>query len=263
VINKLIQAYRLATYDYFPYEVAPWDVSRWTVERTGQSVPISLVPYRDWDEKPRLFDVPFGQIIEKISKGEKLAAPTLPYELINETDLRAKISALANPGEFELLDALNLMERGDYSGAVRRVTTAIEVVVEAVVGKCVEEKQSARSAVKFLKDTETNFPRRVSKYEELSGRSLPGALRKDLQVTRKLRHRIVHRGYRIGPGERGRAQKSVDTGRWTFNWFENDQERFNTREKRIAFRGLGRDIAANVFPTRITSEGVVVSPIHR
>src|SRR5208283_3767215 len=32
VINKLIQTYRLATYDYFAFEVAPWDVPQWTIE---------------------------------------------------------------------------------------------------------------------------------------------------------------------------------------------------------------------------------------
>jgi hypothetical protein len=261
VVNKLIQAYRLATYDYFPYEVAPWDVPTWTVEREGRSIASALAPYRVWDGKPRGFDLPFDEIVEKISKGEKLDPPTLPYELIREGDLRAKISAAASPGEFELLDALNLMERGDYSGAVRRVTTAIEVVVEAVVGKSVEEKEGGRSAVRFLRETETNFPRRVSRYEGLSGRSLPDALRKELQVTRKLRHRIVHRGYRIGPGERGRAQRAVDTGRWTFNWFENDDARRDVREKRIAFRSLGRDLTAGVFRPRITPDGVVLSPI--
>ncbi len=29
VINKLIQQYRLATYDYFAYEISPWDVPVW------------------------------------------------------------------------------------------------------------------------------------------------------------------------------------------------------------------------------------------
>src|SRR5207253_1181493 len=106
---------------------------------------------------------------------------------------------------------------------------------------------------------ETNFRRRVEKYEEVSGRTLPSALRKEMYDTRKLRHRIVHSGYRIGPGERGRAQRAVDTGRWTYNWFENNKERFEIREKKIAFRGLGRDLVAGIFPTEITPDGVVVS----
>jgi hypothetical protein len=54
----------------------------------------------------------------------------------------------------------------------------------------------------------------------------------------------------------------VDTSRWIFNWLENDQARRDIREKRIAFRSLGRDISAGVFRPRITPEGVVLSPIE-
>src|ERR1019366_10217739 len=69
-------------------------------------------------------------------------------------------------------------------------------------------------------------------------------------------------GYRIGPGERGKAQKAVDTGRWLFNWFENDDARRNIREKRIAFRSLGRDLTAGIFSPKITPDGVLLSPIQ-
>jgi hypothetical protein len=198
-------------------------------------------------------------LTKRILSGEKLDPPTLPYNLIEDGDVQNAISIFAAPGEFELLDSLNLMERGDYSGAVRRITTALEVIVESVVGSAVEAAEGQRSTVKFLKTTETNFRRRVEKYEELSGRTLSNALRREMFVTRKLRHRIVHKGYRIGPGERGRAQRAVDTGRWTYNWFENNKQRFDVREKKIAFRGLGRDTSAGVFPSKITPEGVVLS----
>jgi hypothetical protein len=99
----------------------------------------------------------------------------------------------------------------------------------------------------------------VTKYQTLTGRTLPSPLEKTLSETRKLRHRIVHGGHRIAACERGIAQKSVDTGRWTFNWFENDQGRQQLREKRIAFRSLGRDYS--IFPARITPDGVVVESI--
>lgn len=119
--------------------------------------------------------------------------------------------------------------------------------------------EGKRSAVKFLKDTETNLRRRVEKYEQLSARTLSNALRREMFATRKLRHRIVHRGYRIGPNERGRAQRAVDTGRWTFNWFEDNRQRYDVREKKIAFRGLGRDLMVGIFPSAITTDGVVIS----
>jgi hypothetical protein len=153
------------------------------------------------------------------------------------------------------------MERGDYSGAVRRVTTAIEVIVEAVAGKAVETAIGKPAAEKFLKDTRMRFDERVKRYQKLTGRIIPATLLKTLKETRDLRHKIVHGGYRIGPGERGKAQKAVDTGRWLFNWFENVQARRDTREKRIGFRSLGRDLNAGIFCPRITPEGVVLSSI--
>jgi hypothetical protein len=246
VLNQLIQRYRLATYDYFAFEVAPWDVPRWLIERNGGAVSATLVPYRAWDIKPPIFS-------SLTNPG-----PPKPYELISGEDLRTKLSASATPGEFELLDALNLMERGDYSGAVRRVTTAIEVVVEAALAKEIEVLDGREAARKFLSDTQTKFDRRVAKYEQITKRTISEGSRGQLRETRKLRHRIVHQGYRIVAGDRGTAQRSVDTGRWIFNWFENDEERKKVREKHIAFRSLGRDIEWGTFKTDITPEGVVV-----
>ena len=261
VVNTIVQGYRLATYDYFPYEVSPWDVAFWLVERNSKCLRSWLVPYREWDLKPKGFATPFAELAEKVLAGEKLDPPTLPYKLIEENDLQGRLSAVASPGEFDLLDSLNLMERGDYSGAVRRIATALEVIVESEFGSAIEAAQGMKSATKFLKETETNFRRRVEKYEEVKGRTLPALLRKEMYDTRKLRHRIVHGGYRIAPGERGRAQRAGDTGRWTYNWFENSKERFEIREKKIAFRGLGRDTYAGIFPTKITPDGVVVSSL--
>ncbi len=123
VINKLVQTYRLATYDYFAFEVSPWDVPHWSIEREGNSVSTVLVGYRDWDFKPLLYP--------SLDTNQK---PTV-YKLIDGTELQSQIQFVPTPGELELMDALNLMERGDYSGAVRRVTTAIEVIVEDVVEK--------------------------------------------------------------------------------------------------------------------------------
>jgi hypothetical protein len=246
VINRLVQSYRLATYDYHAYEVSPWDVSLWTVERSGNAVSSNIVSYRAFDSKPIIFDL-----------NQK---PNV-YKLIGADELRKQMSPLPTPGELELLDALNLMERGDYSGAVRRVTTAIEVIVEHVSGKAVEAAKGQQAAAKFLKDTRTRFDSRLKMYQTLTGRNMIPNLAKHLQETRTLRHRIVHTGYRIGPDERGRAQKAVDTGRWIFNWFENDQTRRDIREKRAKWVP-GRDLAAGIFQSKITSDGVVLSSIR-
>lgn len=247
VINKLIQAYRLATYDYFAYEVAPWDVPHWSINHNGSGVSSTLVCYRDWDGKPFTFPM---------SAPEKATI----YQLIPAEGLQNQISFASSPGELELLDALNLMERGDYSSAVRRITTAIEVIVEAVAEKAVEAAKGKAAAEKFLKDTRMRFDQRLKTYQTLTKRSLSAALKKNLDETRKLRHRIVHAGYRIGPAEHGPAQKAVDVGRWTFNWFEDNKARADVREKRVAYRSLGRDLGAGIFPCEITPDGIVISP---
>jgi hypothetical protein len=263
VVNRLLQGYRLATYDYFPYEVSPWDVPLWQIEYNANSIRSSLVPYKEWDFKPMGFAIPFAELTKQILAGQKLDPPTLPYKFMEESDLQHGFSIVPSPGEFELLDSLNLMERGDYSGAVRRITTALEVIVESVTGKAVEVAEGKRSAIKFLKDTEKNFRRRVEKYEQLIGRTLSRARETDMFATRKLRHQIVHQGYRIGPSERARAQRSVDIGRSIFNWFENDKKRSEVRGKKVAFRSLGRDIAVGLFPSTITKDGVVISRFPR
>jgi hypothetical protein len=233
VVNRLIQGYRLATYDYFAFEVAPWDVPYWHIERGARAVRCILFPYRGWDHRPMV-------------------------QLIEGEQLQSNFTTEATPGEFELLDALNLIERGDYSGAVRRVTTAIEVVVEAVLERALITAEGNAAAAKFLKDTRRDFLRRVTKYESLSGRTLSHSKRSTLETTRRLRHEIVHKGYRIASGERGNASKAVDTGRWTFNWFENDDNRRAVREKRIE-NSMGRDMIYGIFGGHITSEGVTLT----
>jgi hypothetical protein len=245
VINKLIQGYRVATYDYFAFEVAPWDVPIWHIERDSHALRCILVPYRGWDHRP---------LSEKSGNRPEF------FKLIGGIELRDHFTTEATPGEFELLDALNLIERGDYSGGVRRVTTAVEIVVEAVLERALMAHEGAAAAAKFLKDTRTNFSRRVSKYESLCGRSLSPALQNSLEETRKLRHEIVHKGYRITSAERGRASEAVDTSRWIFNWFENDRKRTDLREKRFYLRSLGRDMYQGILDGHIAPDGVVLTP---
>jgi hypothetical protein len=85
---------------------------------------------------------------------------------------------------------------------------------------------------------------------------LPMAPEKELETIRTIRHSIVHKAYRIPFNERGSAQKAVDTGRWIFNWLENDPSRSRVREKEIGKRSLGRHISA--FDAEITHAGVIV-----
>lgn len=247
VLNRLIQHYRLATYDYFAFEVAPWDVPSWMLEREGRSITTFLLPYKEWDRKPRVIDKDGTETV---------------YELISHQDLAAAMDNPVSPGEVELMDALNLMQRGDYSGAVRRVTTAIEVAVEAAVEQAMNAQNGEGDAARFLRKTRMRFFDRIEKYEAVTQRTFPKALRKQLDRTRELRHAIVHDGYRISVSERGAAQQSVDTGRWIFNWFENHESRAQLRETRLALRAVGRDMDAGTFPHEFTDAGIVIQPMR-
>jgi hypothetical protein len=240
VVNRLIQQYRLATYDYFAYELSPWDIPIWFVKSEINTVRIVLQDYLQWDEKP---------VIDTGGTKER-------YKLIEPSELQTALTFQPSAGEFDLMNALNLMERGDYSGAVRRITTAIEAQTESVLRQELLKKHPKEKAEKLLKNTENDFPGRFRQYLKLSRRKLPDRLDKELDVTRTLRHSIVHDGKRIAFSHRGQAQRSVDTGRWIFDWLENQPARFDVREKKIGKRSLGRHFS--LYYSEITPAGVVV-----
>jgi tetratricopeptide (TPR) repeat protein len=244
VINHLIQHYRLSTYDFFPYEVSPWDVPIWFVGSEVGIARVILQNYAAWDEKPAMY------------KTITASGPNERYELIKAHELQSALSLEPSAGEYELLDASNFMERGDYSGAVRRITTAIEVQLESVLRQELLKIYPVAEVEEKLKDSENDFPGRRRQYQKLSGRKLSAEQEEDLESIRTLRHSIVHNAYRISLNERELAQRAVDTGRWIFNWLENQPTREDIRGKRIAKRSLGRRLM--LFSAKITPHGVIV-----
>jgi hypothetical protein len=244
VVNTVIRAYRLATYDLFPLEVNPWDVPIWAIKFGGQHLRVSLLEYASWDVKPMVFSTP--------EQGT-------PFELIDGFDLAAAMNRQFTPGEGELLDGLALMERGDYSGAVRRVVTSIEVVLEAALRGELLKVSSEPEVDRLLKASRYRFPSRLRQYLTLAKRTMPTGFDQELERSRDLRHKIVHRGLQVTYHERGMAQRCVDTGRWIFNWLENQPERTKARESRLGLRSLGRHLV--LFDAAIESDGVVVHPL--
>jgi hypothetical protein len=242
VVNRLILQYRLSTYDLFSYEVSPWDVPIWFIGSGGDALRIVLQDYGAWDEKPIIYSSMTD------NKGER-------YKLIETIELQSAMSAEASAGEHELLDALNFVERGDYSGAVRRITTAIEAQLESVLRQELLQIHSVAEAEKKLKASE-KFWDRLRQYQKLSKRTLPVELERELETTRDIRHSIVHDAYRISFSRQGQARRAVDTGRWIFNWLENQPTRADVREKRIGKRSLGSYVS--LFSTEITPTGVIV-----
>ena len=247
VINRLIQQYRLSAYDYFAHELSPWDAPIWFVCSDEGFVRIVLQEYAAFDEKP--------VIVSNSGAGEKC-------KLIEPSELQTALTVQPSAGEFELLDALNFMERGDYSGAVRRITTAIEVQTEFVLRQELLKTYSSEDAEKKFKALENKFWAMLGLYEELSGRKMIEFFRKDLDRTRKLRHSIVHGGKRITLAERGQAQNSVDVGRWIFDWLENEPTKKAIREniRNIAKRSFGQ--YSRLYSTEITPAGVIVHKLQ-
>lgn len=88
---------------------------------------------------------------------------------------------------------------------------------------------------------------------------VPEQLVDELEVTRSLRHDIVHRARRISAAERGVAQRCVDTGRWLFNFIEQKPARRDLREKGGVLRSVGRSALAPRFMVELTSDGARVA----
>ena len=183
------------------------------------------------------------------SRGER-------YKLIDAAELQSVMSIEPSAGEYELLDALNFMERGDYSDAVRRITTAIEVQLESALRQELLKLYPVPDVEKKLKASENKFWVRLRQYQELSKRNLSAVLWKELETTRNIRHSIVHNAYRIPFSQSQQTKEAIDTGRWIFNWLENQPTRMDIREKRIAKRSLGSYFS--LFSTEITPAGVIV-----
>ena len=157
---------------------------------------VPLLPYRSWDYKPLVN----GELMSLITPDELSAARTSP-----------------EPGEVELLDGLMLMERGDYAGAVRRVVTAMEVIVESRLRVELERLYPSAEVERRLTASQNDFPGRLRQWVKLSRNELPEPLVRELEQTRALRHAIVtaDSGSLIGIEARPSAPSTRPVGRTT------------------------------------------------
>lgn len=252
VVNELIQRYRLLTYDYHAFEVSAWDVPVWYLSRAGVGCRAVLLPYKAWDVKPA-----------SVEGGESEGDPPKiqPFEWTTPVKLAAASSEDATPGEFDLLDARSLMERGDYTGAVRRTVTAIEAILGwALLAELEKHYEGAEAAVR-LKTTDNNFPARLKMWRGLARPAIDQVLFDELESTRQIRHEIVHRGRRLIHSDRGRAQRSVDTGRWLYNKIEARPDRAKLRDSGT-LKSVGRVALALRFPANLASDGITLGPLE-
>lgn len=234
LLNLVIQKYRLATYDYYVYEISPRDTPIWFVRGdngAGRVVPV--YPYETWDQIP-------------LVRNDNGTTQPLKYTTLSEIDMIQDLTSFS-PAEFELMDAIGLMERGDYSSAIRRLYTAIEVIVEENLGRILLEKYGESEKHRFLKETRLRFKKRVERLCQETGLIWGDYENSLLDEIRELRRQIVHCGYRIPFSEKGTAQKLIDQGRWLFNKIEGNSNRATIREKLLGMRSLGRQLWTPFF----------------
>lgn len=250
VVNELIQRYRLVTYDYFAYEVSAWDVPVWYVTQGGAGYRALLMPYKGWDTKP--------VTIEDAASGDP--SRVQPFQWAEADSLSTASSGEATPGEFDLLDARSLMERGDYTGAVRRAVTAIEAVLRWALVRELEKKLPPEEVEARAANTDNDFPGRLAQWRKLAQPQISQQEFDEFDTTRKIRHEIVHRGRRLTHEDRGRAQRAVDTGRWLYNKIEGNAARAQLRD-RGALKSVGRAALVSRFPAVVNSSGITLIPI--
>jgi hypothetical protein len=249
-VNELIQRYRLTTYDYFAYEVSAWDVPVWYLKQDGKGYRAVLLPYREWDVKPVI-------VGEPVTPG---GPPSIEqFEWAKPADLESVSTADASPGELDLLDARSLMERGDYTGAVRRTTTAIEALIGRKLEEELHKKYDDAEVAKRLKASENDVPGRIRQWRKLSKSQIPQGLFDEFDKTRSARHGIVHRADRLTHNDRGSAQRMVDTGRWLYNHIEGKPDRAKLRDKGV-IKAVGRVAMTVRFPARAEGSALVLQP---
>jgi len=250
VVNEFIQRYRLITYDYFAYEVSAWDVPVWYVKHADCGYRAVLLPYKAWDTKPLIVEDP-----------ETPGGPpkVRQFEWTTTDALAATASSNATPGEFDLLDARSLMERGDYTGAVRRTVTAIEAVLRWALVTELSKKYSPSEAESRAGRTDNDFPGRLAQWRKLAQPSISQAEFDEFETTRKIRHEVVHRGLRLTHQDRGRAQRAVDTGRWLYNKIEGKADRARLRDYGV-LKSAGRVALTIRFPSAVDADGITLRP---
>ena len=183
------------------------------------------------------------------------------------------------------MDARSLLERGDYTGAIRRTVTAVEAVVEWALGNELVKRHGVAEAARRLRATENDFPgrlrdwrevlirrpevlwavvrilaRRLRDWRKLTNSKIGDGLFKEFEGTRAIRHDIVNLGRRLTFEDRELVLRAVDTGRWLYDLIEGRPDRIQLRESGALKSGGG--VASSFrFPASVGPEGIALGPI--
>jgi hypothetical protein len=266
VVNTIVNAYRRASVDPYVSEVTKWDIPNWFVvlppskeEETAQSSVVCLYSgiVRDW-----------YPTIKQRQNGD-----ARPFYAASESIVLNQLKSGAFPGEADLLDGWSLFHSGRFADSIRSFVTAIEVLIESEVRKLLTKAGCNEHLIQSqLEKTRHNFDSRVAQYCELSTRRLPGPrvcgvpylnglrLHNELNVTRRLRHRIVHHGHRLNESYRGPMLRAAETTSWLFDWIALHSDFESRRAANSAFFFGGR-ISDTPFETDIIDGKIKVLPL--
>jgi hypothetical protein len=250
VVNQVILTYRWLTADPGVMMVSLWDVPIWFVRTPDDAFRVALIPAAEWDSKPTFTD--FGD-------RDNPKAKRTAFQFTDIPSLANAASKQIEPSEMALLDARSLLQRGDYSGAIRRIVTALEVLLERQLRMQLSQHHAPAEVKARLEASQNDFLGRWRQYEKLSGRSQSQSAMDTLKKIRTMRHQIVHEGRIISHDERGLANWAVDIGRFTYNWLEDDPQRQKDREQHLTQKAIGGNPWL-FFGAEIGPMGVRVKP---
>ncbi|MEP3478766.1 MAG: hypothetical protein ABJZ55_05920 [Fuerstiella sp.] len=221
-LNKLVNAYRRVTGDPFSGEITEHDVPVWFLVFDGDLCPLHLVPTLGQDHYPVL--------------SSKAGREPDPYRAASPDEINLALSRHPVPGEVELRDAWSLCYRGRFADSIRSAVTAIEVLLEARLQSVLKTKGLNDAAVADqLATTKNRFALRLDDYCRQSGRAVPGPtlhylpylnglrLHRQFEITRELRHDIVHRGRRLDLSLRRPMRRALETTTWLFDWLSDEE----------------------------------------
>ena len=235
----------------------PLNIPVWYIDVNENFIPISLIPYKQSDSPPVTI-TPTGE--------------TNAITFVEAKDIEEALNLPEVPGQVDLLDAWSLYYRGRQSDAIRSLTTALEVLLEARLREYLSKAGLTEAKVESrLDESWNNFQARLTEYIRVSRRRLPGPilsvipyingvrLREELEQVRSLRHKIVHEGERISYPFHGQMQRAMETMTWLFNWLAESPPPRRRRLEGDPLKGSMRGVLS--FAYEYTPVGVVVQQV--
>ncbi|MEZ5944955.1 MAG: hypothetical protein R3C18_26520 [Planctomycetaceae bacterium] len=259
LVNKVVNAYRMASVDPFAHEVTAWDVPVWFVGRPPEIQPVYLYSHlvEDW----------YPTIHKGIESDDEF-----PYFATSVETVQQYLTKGESPGEIEMLDGWSLSHSGRFGDSIRSFVTAIEVLVESEIRRLLVEKGHTPEQVDTqIEVTRNNFENRLKDYCKLSRRRIPGPnlhyvpylngirLRDELERTRRLRHQIVHHGHRLDHTFSKPMLRAAETTSWLYDWISSPGDFEERRGKNSTFF-VGAMTNAVRFECEIREGRIVVIP---